>query len=150
MAKFFTSTSSTFGVINGDHSPGQGAGREGARGRGGDLRRGFDDAYVHARELEAERGLSFVHPFDDPEVIAGQGTIGMEILRQWQGPIGAIFVPIGGGGLVAGIASYVKRVRPEIKVIGVEPIDSDAMSRSLAAGRRVSLTAWGSSRTAWR
>ncbi len=80
-----------------------------------------------------------MHPYDDPDVIAGQGTIGMEILRQQQGPIDAIFVAIGGGGLIAGIAAYVKRVRPEIKVIGVEPVDSDAMARSLAAGRRVTL-----------
>jgi len=99
----------------------------------------FDEAYARSRELEAELGLSFVHPFDDPDVIAGQGTIGMEILRQRQGPIDAIFVPIGGGGLIAGIAAYVKRVRPEIKVIGVESVDSDAMSRSLEAGRRVRL-----------
>ncbi len=100
---------------------------------------GFDEAYARARELESQRGLIFVHPFDDPDVIAGQGTIGMEILRQRQGPIRAVFVPIGGGGLIAGIASYLKRVRPEIKVVGVEPVDSDAMSRSLAAGRRVRL-----------
>jgi threonine dehydratase len=99
----------------------------------------FDEADARARELEAEQGLTFVHPFDDPDVIAGQGTIGMEILRQQQGPIRAIFVAIGGGGLISGIASYVKRVRPEIRIIGVEPVDSDAMSRSLKAGRRVKL-----------
>ena len=99
----------------------------------------FDEAYAHARELEKEQGLTFVHPFDDPEVIAGQGTIGMEVLRQHQGPIHAIFVAIGGGGLIAGIAAYVKRVRPEIRIIGVEPKDSDAMARSLATGRRVKL-----------
>jgi threonine dehydratase len=99
----------------------------------------FDEADARARELEARRGLVFVHPFDDPDVIAGQGTIGMEILRQRQGPIRAIFVPVGGGGLVAGIASYVRRVRPEVKVIGVEPADSAAMARSLEAGRRVRL-----------
>ena len=99
----------------------------------------FDEAYAHAREIEAREGLTFVHPFDDPDVIAGQGTIGMEILRQHQGPMHAIFVAIGGGGLISGIAAYVKRLRPEIRIIGVEPKDSDAMARSLAAGRRVKL-----------
>jgi threonine dehydratase len=99
----------------------------------------YDDAYAYARQLEAEKGLTFVHPFDDPDVIAGQGTIGMEILRQWQQPIHAIFVAIGGGGLISGIAAYVKRLRPEIKIIGVEPVDADAMSQSLAAGHRVRL-----------
>jgi threonine dehydratase len=99
----------------------------------------YDDAYAYARELEAEKGLTFIHPFDDPEVIAGQGTIGMEILRQYQQPIHAIFVAIGGGGLISGIAAYVKRLRPEIKIIGVEPVDADAMSRSLEAGHRVRL-----------
>ena len=99
----------------------------------------FDEANRRARELEAEQGLTFVHPFDDPDVIAGQGTVGMEILRQHQGPIRAIFVAIGGGGLISGIASYVKRVRPEIRIVGVEPVDSDAMSRSLKAGERVKL-----------
>lgn len=99
----------------------------------------YDDAYVYARQLEAEKGLTFIHPFDDPEVIAGQGTIGMEILRQWQQPIHAIFVAIGGGGLISGIAAYVKRIRPEIKIIGVEPVDADAMSQSLKAGHRVCL-----------
>jgi len=103
----------------------------------------FDEANAHARELEARDGLTFVHPFDDPDVIAGQGTIGMEILRQHQGPLHAIFVAIGGGGLIAGIASYVKRLRPEIRIIGVEPVDSDAMSRSLAAGHRVRLDTVG-------
>ncbi|MDB9539688.1 threonine ammonia-lyase, biosynthetic [Anabaenopsis arnoldii] len=99
----------------------------------------YDDAYAYARELEAEKGLTFIHPFDDPEVIAGQGTIGMEILRQYQQPIHAIFVAIGGGGLISGIAAYVKRLRPEIKIIGVEPVDADAMSQSLKAGHRVRL-----------
>ncbi len=99
----------------------------------------YDDAYAHARQLEAEKNLTFIHPFDDPDVIAGQGTIGMEILRQYQKPIHAIFVAIGGGGLISGIAAYVKRLRPEIKIIGVEPVDSDAMSRSLQAGHRVRL-----------
>ena len=99
----------------------------------------YSDAYEQARELEEAQGLTFVHPYDDPDVIAGQGTIGMEILRQHTRPIHAIFVAIGGGGLIAGIAAYVKRLRPEIRIIGVEPVDADAMSRSLKAGRRVKL-----------
>jgi len=99
----------------------------------------YSDAYEHALGLQAQQGLTFVHPFDDPDVIAGQGTIAMEILRQHQGPIDAIFVAIGGGGLVSGIASYVKAVRPEIQVIGVQTRDSDAMARSVKAGRRVQL-----------
>ncbi|MEM9093254.1 MAG: threonine ammonia-lyase, biosynthetic [Cyanobacteria bacterium P01_F01_bin.53] len=99
----------------------------------------YDDACAHARKLEKEKGLTFVHPFDDPDVIAGQGTIGMEILRQYQKPIHAIFVAIGGGGLISGIAAYIKRLRPEIKIIGVEPVDADAMSQSLATGDRVHL-----------
>ncbi len=103
----------------------------------------YDDAYTYARQLEAEKGLTFIHPFDDPDVIAGQGTIGMEILRQCQQPIHAIFVAIGGGGLISGIAAYVKRLRPEIKIIGVEPTDADAMARSLSAGHRVRLSQVG-------
>ena len=99
----------------------------------------YSDAYAHALVLQRRSRAVFAHPYDDPDVIAGQGTIGMEILRQWQGPIDAIFVAIGGGGLISGIAAYVKRVRPDIKVIGVQPRDSDAMARSLAAGRRVKL-----------
>ena len=99
----------------------------------------YTDAYQHALTLEKKHKLSFVHPFDDPDVIAGQGTVGMEILRQHAGPIHAIFVAIGGGGLISGIAAYVKAVRPEIKVIGVQSSDSDAMARSIAAGRRVTL-----------
>ncbi|HMA32685.1 MAG TPA: threonine ammonia-lyase, biosynthetic [Casimicrobiaceae bacterium] len=99
----------------------------------------YSDAYDRAQALHKRSGATFVHPYDDPEVIAGQGTIGMEILRQWQAPLDAIFVAIGGGGLVSGIAAYVKRVRPEVKIIGVQPEDSDAMARSLAAGRRVRL-----------
>jgi threonine dehydratase len=99
----------------------------------------YSDAYAHAMELQRKTRATFVHPYDDPDVIAGQGTIGMEILRQCQGPIDAIFVAIGGGGLVSGIAAYVKRVRPGIRIIGVQPEDSDAMARSLAAGRRVKL-----------
>ncbi|MEB3225743.1 MAG: threonine ammonia-lyase, biosynthetic [Synechococcus sp.] len=103
----------------------------------------YDDAYAHARKLAEEQGLTFIHPFDDPEVIAGQGTIGMEILRQCQQPIQAIFVAIGGGGLISGIAAYVKRVRPEIKIIGVEPVDADAMKQSLEKGERVQLSQVG-------
>lgn len=103
----------------------------------------YDDAYAYARELEAEKNLTFIHPFDDPHVIAGQGTIGMEILRQYQQPIHAIFVAIGGGGLISGIAAYIKRLRPEIKIIGVEPVDADAMYRSLKAGHRVRLSQVG-------
>ncbi|HZR07814.1 MAG TPA: threonine ammonia-lyase, biosynthetic [Myxococcales bacterium] len=99
----------------------------------------YDDAYRHAKKLERRGKMTFVHPYDDPEVIAGQGTIGMEILRQHAGPIHAIFVPIGGGGLIAGISAYVKRLRPEIRVIGVQPREADAMARSLAQGRRVTL-----------
>ena len=99
----------------------------------------YSDAYEHAMELKERSGATFVHPYDDPDVIAGQGTIGMEVLRQCQGPIDAIFVAIGGGGLIAGIGAYVKRVRPDIRIVGVQPVDSDAMARSLAAGRRVTL-----------
>jgi threonine dehydratase len=99
----------------------------------------YSDAYAHALKLQAASRATFVHPYDDPDVIAGQGTIAVEILRQWQAPLDAIFVAIGGGGLISGIASYVKRVRPEIKVIGVQPVDSDAMARSIAAGHRVTL-----------
>src|SRR5450830_816738 len=99
----------------------------------------FTDAYGHALELEKKRKLTFVHPFDDPDVIAGQGTVGMEILRQHAEPIHAIFVAIGGGGLIAGVAAYVKAIRPDIKIIGVQTTDSDAMARSLAAGKRITL-----------
>ena len=99
----------------------------------------YSDAYAVALTLQEKQGLSFVHPFDDPDVIAGQGTIGMEILRQHQGPIHAIFVAIGGGGLISGVAAFVKQVRPEIKIIGVQTVDSDAMARSIKAGRRIEL-----------
>jgi len=100
----------------------------------------YTDTYQHALGLQAEQGLTFVHPFDDPDVIAGAGTVGMEILRQLQGPIDAIFVPIGGGGLIAGISAFVKALRPEIKVIGVQTEDSCAMAQSLRAGERITLS----------
>ena len=103
----------------------------------------YNDAYEHAVTLAKEEQITFVHPYDDPDVIAGQGTVGMEILRQYTGNIHAIFVPIGGGGLIAGIAAYVKRLYPKIKIIGVEPVDSDAMYRSLQCGRRVKLAQVG-------
>ena len=99
----------------------------------------YSDANIRAMEIGAERDLTFVHPFDDPEVIAGQGTIGMEILRQHTGDIRAIFVAVGGGGLIAGIGSYVKALHPDTLVIGVQTFDSDAMARSLEAGHRVEL-----------
>jgi threonine dehydratase len=99
----------------------------------------YSDAYQHALELERAQGLAFVHPFDDPDVIAGQGTIAMEVLRQHQGPIDAVFVAIGGGGLISGVAAYIKAVRPEIRVIGVQTRDSDAMLRSVKARKRVQL-----------
>lgn len=100
----------------------------------------YSDAALHAKELERKKGMTFVHPFDDPDVIAGQGTVAMEILRQHAGPIDAIFVAIGGGGLISGVAAYVKAVRPEVKVIGVQMSDSDAMVRSVKAGERVTLS----------
>ena len=99
----------------------------------------YSDAYVYALEQQKQNGLTFVHPFDDPDVIAGQGTIAMEILRQHQGPLDAVFVAIGGGGLISGVANYIKAVRPEIKVIGVQMNDSDAMMQSVAAHKRVTL-----------
>jgi threonine dehydratase len=99
----------------------------------------YDDAQQRARELEEQQGLTFIHPFDDADVIAGQGTIGREILKQSRTTIDAIFVPVGGGGLISGIAAYVKGRKPDIKVIGVEPDDSAAMQASLAAGRPVTL-----------
>lgn len=99
----------------------------------------YSDAYERARELQAEQGATFVHPFDDADVIAGQGTVGMEILRQHQGPLDGVFVAIGGGGLISGVAAYVKAVRPDVRVIGVQTTDSDAMVRAVRAGQRVAL-----------
>ena len=104
----------------------------------------YSDAYAHSVELQQQHGLTFVHPFDDPDVIAGQGTIAMEILRQLQTlgsrRLDAVFVAIGGGGLISGVANYIKAVRPEIKVIGVQMNDSDAMIRSVQAQARVTLS----------
>lgn len=99
----------------------------------------YDQAASHARMLEQQRGLAFVHPYDDPDVIAGQGTIGIEILKQRPGRLDAIFVPVGGGGLIAGVGAVVKALRPEVRVIAVEPEEADAMVRSLREGRRVTL-----------
>jgi len=112
------------------------------RSRGAEVRLhgdSYSDAYDEAMRIRRARRLAFVHPYDDPEVIAGQGTIGLEILRQEPGAIDSIFVPVGGGGLISGIAAYVKRVRPSVRIVGVEPTDADAMTRSLKAGRRVKL-----------
>ncbi len=99
----------------------------------------YDEACEHAKEIALKKKMTFVHPYDDPDVIAGQGTIGMEILRQHDGCIDAVFVPVGGGGLIAGIAAYMKFVRPETRVIGVEPDDADCLNRALTARRRVTI-----------
>ena len=99
----------------------------------------YAEAYQRALRIRRNRGLTFVHPYDDPDVIAGQGTIGMEILRQHAGALDAIFVPVGGGGLISGIAAYVKRVRPSVKIIGVEPVDANAMYLSLKNKKRIKL-----------
>jgi threonine dehydratase len=116
------------------------------RGLGGEVvlfGESYSDAYTHSLELEKIQGLTFVHPFDDPDVIAGQGTIAMEMLRQLQehgsNRLDAVFVAIGGGGLISGVANYIKAVRPDIKVIGVQMNDSDAMRQSVAAKKRVTL-----------
>lgn len=103
----------------------------------------YDEAFAYAMTLVAEKGLTFLHPFDDPDVIAGQGTIGMEILRQHPVPPYAIFVPVGGGGLIAGVAAYVKWLMPEVRIIGVEPQDAPTLHAALAAGRRVELAQVG-------
>ncbi len=99
----------------------------------------YDEASAFAHELEAERGLTYILPYDHPLVIAGQGTVAMEILRQLTKPIDAIFVPVGGGGLIAGIAAYVKALAPEIKIFGVEPDEAPSMKRALESGERVVL-----------
>ncbi len=99
----------------------------------------YDEAYTHAKQLAEQQKLTFIHPYDDADVIAGQGTIAMEILRQKTSTIDAVFVPVGGGGLIAGIAVYTKFVRPDIKIIGVEPDDADCLNRAMQANRRVVL-----------
>ncbi|MEN3233441.1 MULTISPECIES: threonine ammonia-lyase, biosynthetic [Methylobacterium] len=119
---------------------------EGVKSRGGQVvlhGDAFDEAYAHAKMLEAEQGLTFIHPYDDPDVIAGQGTIGLEILRQHGAPIEAVFVPVGGGGLAAGVATFVKFMRPETKVIGVEPADAASMKAAIEADERVILDSVG-------
>jgi len=103
----------------------------------------YDEAYSHAIDLAEDNGMTFIHPYDDPEVIAGQGTVAMEILKQYSSPIEAIFVPVGGGGLIAGIATYVKRVRPETKIIGVEPNDAACLYEAMKAKKRVILDTVG-------
>ncbi|MCF7981890.1 MAG: threonine ammonia-lyase, biosynthetic [Pseudomonadales bacterium] len=99
----------------------------------------YDEASTHSHKLAKEKGYTYVHPFDDPDVIAGQGTVGMEILRQVTGPLHAVFVPVGGGGLIAGVSAFIKFVRPGVKVIGVEAEDSACMQQALVKGRRVVL-----------
>ncbi|TGD73072.1 threonine ammonia-lyase, biosynthetic [Mangrovimicrobium sediminis] len=103
----------------------------------------FDEAAAHAAQLVEEKGMTYVHPFDDPDVIAGQGTVGMEIVRQHQQPLDAIFVPVGGGGLLAGVAAYVKYVWPQTKLIGVEPEDAACLKLALEKGRRARLSEVG-------
>lgn len=99
----------------------------------------FDEALAHARELEERDQLTFVHPYDDPEVIAGQGTVGMEILRQHTGPIDAVFLPVGGGGLAAGVAAYIKYLRPDVRIVAVEPEDAACFKAAMEKQRRVIL-----------
>ncbi|MCU0227169.1 MAG: threonine ammonia-lyase, biosynthetic [Bryobacterales bacterium] len=103
----------------------------------------YDEAYAHAVHLAEVEGLTFIHPYDDPDVIAGQGTIGMEIQRQHPAPIHAVFVAVGGGGLISGIAAYLKALRPEVRIVGVEPQDANAMALSLQRGERVRLESVG-------
>jgi threonine dehydratase len=109
----------------------------------------YDQAKAHCDTIVAETGMTLIHPFDDPLVIAGQGTIGAEILRHSQERLSAVFVPVGGGGLISGIAGYIKALRPDVKIIGVEAFEADAMYRSLALGRRVQLEHVGNLRR-WR
>ncbi|WP_235809879.1 pyridoxal-phosphate dependent enzyme, partial [Pseudomonas syringae group genomosp. 3] len=103
----------------------------------------FPEALAYSLKLVEQQGFVYIHPYDDPDTIAGQGTVAMEILRQQPGKLDAIFVPVGGGGLIAGIAAYVKYLRPEIKVIGVEPDDSNCLQAAMAAGERVVLSQVG-------
>ena len=103
----------------------------------------FAFALAYALELAQQSGRTFVSPFDDPDVIAGQGTVGMEILRQQPGRLDAIFVPVGGGGLIAGVAAYVKYLRPEVRIIGVESEHSNCLQQALEAGERVVLPSVG-------
>jgi threonine dehydratase len=115
---------------------------EAVRARGGKVvlhGDAFDEAYAEAKRIEADTGATFIHPFDDPDVIAGQGTIGIEILRQHPGPIAAVFIAIGGGGLAAGVASAIRYLRPGIRIIGVEPVEAASMKASIAAGERIVL-----------
>ena len=115
---------------------------EGVRSRGGKVvlhGDSFPEALAYSLKLVDEKGFVYIHPYDDPHTIAGQGTVAMELLRQHPGQLDAIFVPVGGGGLIAGIAAYVKYLRPEIKVIGVEPDDSNCLQAAMAAGERVVL-----------
>lgn len=119
---------------------------QGVRSRGGKAvlhGDAFPEALAHSLKLVKEKGYTYIHPYDDPLVIAGQGTVAMEVLRQHQGRLDAIFVPVGGGGLIAGIAAYVKYLRPEIKVIGVEPDDSNCLQQAMAASERVVLPSVG-------
>src|SRR3989344_1552223 len=119
---------------------------QGVRARGGKVvlhGDAFPEALAYSLKLVEEKGYVYIHPYDDPDVIAGQGTVAMEILRQHQGPIDAIFVPVGGGGLVAGIAAYVKYLYPQTRVIGVEPDDSNCLQAAMAAGERVVLEQGG-------
>ena len=99
----------------------------------------YPSAQAHCDTMVSETGLAFIHPFDDPLVIAGQGTIGAEVVRQAHGRLDTVFVPVGGGGLIAGVAGYLKAVLPDVRVVGVEPFEADALYRSLEAGRRVTL-----------
>lgn len=116
---------------------------QGVRSRGAEVvlyGNAFAESLAYALGLAETRGLTFVPPYDDPDVIAGQGTVGLELLRQHQGQLDAIFVPVGGGGLIAGIAAYVKYLRPEVRIIGVEPVGSNCLQAALATGERVILT----------
>ena len=103
----------------------------------------YDDAAEYAQKLVAEKGMTYVHPFDDPDVIAGQGTVAVEVLRQVSGPLDAVFVPVGGGGLCAGMAAYIKYVRPDVKVIAVEAEDAACLKVAMDAGRRLRLKSVG-------